>query len=127
MFVATQKKLHPDKPTHELHKLSDTHWVCRHDAVNAICYTYDWLLSTLEEISEGSDRVQAVEAQGLHLQVKNFKLLVLLIIFDRVLTCTKSLSDSLQISHIDMGKVADLVLATESIHYRISYIVMQRG
>ena len=55
LFVATQKRLHPDKPTHELQKLSDTRWAYRHGAVNAICYTYDSLLSTLQEISEGSE------------------------------------------------------------------------
>ena len=113
LFVATQKRLHPDKPTRELQKLSDTHWACRHGTVNAICYTYDSLLSTLEEISEGSDRLKAVEAQGLLLQVKDFKFLISLIIFDRILTCTKSLSDSLQSMQIDLGKAADLVMATE--------------
>ena len=113
VFVATQKKLHPEKPTHELQKLSDTRWACRYGTVSAICYTYDSLLTTLEEISEGPDRLKAVEAQGLLLQVKDFKFLVSLIIFDRILTCTKSLSDSLQNSQIDLGKAADLVLATE--------------
>ena len=113
VFVATQKRLYPDKPTHELQKLSDTCWACRHGAFNAICYTYDSLLSTLEEISEGSDRLKAVEAQGLLLQVKDFKFLISLIIFDRILTCTKSLSDSLQSMQIDLGKAADLVMAIE--------------
>ena len=113
LFVATQKRLHPDKPTRELQKLSDTRWACRHGAVNAICYTYDSLLSTLEDISEGPDRLKAVEAQGLLLQVKDFKFLISLIIFDRILTCTKSLSDSLQSMQIDLGKAADLVMATE--------------
>ena len=89
LFVTTQKRLHSDKPKHELQKLSDTRWACRHVAVNAICYTYDSLLSTIEEISEGSDRLKAVEAQGLLLQVKYFKFLISLIIFDQILTCTK--------------------------------------
>ena len=62
MFVATQKRLHPDKPSYELQKLSDTRWACRHGAVSAICYTFDSLLSTLEEISDGPDRAKAVEA-----------------------------------------------------------------
>ena len=37
-----------------------------------------------------------VEANGLLLQIKNFKFLVLLIMFDRLLTYTKSLSDYLR-------------------------------
>ena len=35
----------------------------------------------LEEISEGSDRLKAVEAQGLLLQVKDFKFLISLYYF----------------------------------------------
>ena len=114
MFVATQKRLHSDKPSYELQKLSDSRWACRHGTVSAICYTFDSLLSTLEEISDDPDQAKAVEAQGLLLQVKDFKFLVSLIIFDWILTCTKGLSDSLQSSQIDLGKAADLVLATES-------------
>ena len=55
-----------------------------HGAVNTICYTYDSLLSTLEEISEGSDRLKAVEPQGQLLQVKEFKSLIPLIILTRL-------------------------------------------
>ena len=61
-------------------------------------------------MSEGS---KAVEAEWLLLQVKDFKFLISLIIFDRILTCTKSLSDSLQSMQIDLGKAPDLVMATE--------------
>jgi len=113
-FVAIQKWLHPDKPTRELQKLSDTQWACRHGAVNAICCTFDLQISTLEEIAEGSDPTKAVEANGLLLQVKDFKFLISLIIFDRVLTCTKSLSDILQSTQIDLRKAANLVAAAES-------------
>jgi len=82
-FVAIQKRLHPDKPTRELQRLSDTRWACRHGAVNAICCTFDSLISTLKETAEGSDRTKAVEANGLLLQVKDLKFLISLIIFDR--------------------------------------------
>ena len=75
---------------------------------------FDSLLSTLEEISEGSDRLKAIEVQGLFLQVKEFKFLISLIIFDQIITCTKSVSDNLQSMQIDLGKAADLVMATES-------------
>lgn len=50
VFVAKQKELHPEKQVHQLQKLSDTCWACRHGAVNAICCTYDSLLATLEEL-----------------------------------------------------------------------------
>ena len=51
--------------------LSDMHWACRHGIINAIFYTYDSLLSVLEEILEGPDQLNVVEAQGLILQVKD--------------------------------------------------------
>ena len=79
-FVAIQKRLHPDKPTRELQRLSDTRWACRHGAVNAICCTFDSLISTLEEIAQDSGQTKAVEANGLVLQVKDFKFLISLII-----------------------------------------------
>ena len=57
VFVAPQKRLHPDKPTHELQKLSDTRWACRHGAVSVICYTYDSLLSALEEMVQTEQKL----------------------------------------------------------------------
>ena len=47
-------------------------WACRYSAVNAICRTYDSLLSTLEEIGDGPDRDKAVVATSLYLQVRSF-------------------------------------------------------
>ncbi len=113
VFVAKQKELHPEKQVHRLQRLSDTRWACRQGAVNAICCTYDSLLATLEDISEGVDRAKAVEATGL-LQIKSFKFLLLLIMFDRILTCTKSLSDYLQHIQINLAKAGDLVSGTVS-------------
>ena len=40
IFVAMQKKLHPEKQVRQLPKLSDTfRWVSGQAAVNTICYT----------------------------------------------------------------------------------------
>ena len=71
------------------------------------------MLSTLEEIGDGPDRDKAVVATGLYLQVRSFKFLISLIIFDRVLSCTKSLSDQLQSPQVDLASASDLVLATK--------------
>jgi len=30
VFMQNQKQLHPDKPTRELQRLSDTHWECKY-------------------------------------------------------------------------------------------------
>ena len=81
-------------------------------AVNAVCSTFDSILATLQTVVDGEDRAKAVEARGILLQVRTFKFLLLLIIFWRLLSCTKSLSDLLQNVNIDMAKAADLVIAT---------------
>ena len=55
---------------------------------------------------------KAVEAIGILAQVQCFKYLLVLIIFRRILSCTKSLSDQLQSATIDMACAADLAGAT---------------
>ena len=111
IFVRVQKELHPDKQIHQLQHLSDTRWACRQGAVHAICCTFDSILETLEEIEEGTDRGNAVEASGLYQQIKNFKFILSLVIFDRLLSCSKGLSDVLQSTQLDLAKAADLASA----------------
>ena len=105
VFIEKQKELYPDKPTRELQKLSDTRWACR-------CRTLDAVLSTLEDIAESDDHTKAVEARGIFLQVNSFGFLITLIIFDRILTCTKSLSDFLQRKNCDLAKATSLIQST---------------
>ena len=85
-----------------------------HGSVNATCRTYDSLLTTLEDIGDGSDHIKAIEAKGLYYQVANFSFIVSLVMFDRILSCTKCLSDQLQSTQVDLAQAADLVLATKS-------------
>ena len=113
IFLQKQKDLHPHKQTRELQRLCDTRWACRYFSVNSICYTFDAILATLEEVAEDtSDGTKATQAMGLMLQVKSFKFLLCLIIFDKVLSVTKGLSDVLQSISLDLAKAADLVSGT---------------
>ena len=112
-FMDMQQKLHPGKQPLQLQRLSDTHWACRFAAVNAVCHTYDCILVTLKEIGNGSDSIKAVEARGLCYQIEAFSFLISLVTFDRVLSCTKSLSDLLQSTQLDLAGAADLVNATK--------------
>ena len=114
IFMSKQNELHPDKQPRQLQKLSDTWWVSRYAAVSAICCTYDSILLTLEDVIDGQDRVKAVEAKGIYHQIKSFLFLISLVTFDRILSCTKHLSDELQSSSINLASVADLVDATKS-------------
>ncbi len=120
IFVEIQKKEHPDKQPLELQKLSDTRWACRYASINAICRTYDCLLLTLEAISTSSDHSKAVVAKGLLYQIKSFTFIISLVMFDRILPCTKQLSDQLQSSTVDLSRASDLVSATTNMlhHFR---------
>ena len=115
VYLQKQTELHPYKQLRLLQRLSDTRWACRYFAIDAVCCTFDSLLAALEAITEWGNREKAVEAKGILLQIKSFKFLILLVIFSRILSCTKGLSDQLQSSTIDMAKAADLVSATVGI------------
>ena len=104
--------MHPGQPTRELQHLSDTRWACRYFAIDAICSTYDVVLSSLEIITDGDDRIKVVEAKDRLHQTKSFKFLILLILFRRIFSCTKSLSDQLQSTIINLSKAAELVNST---------------
>ena len=112
IFMKHQTEMHPGKQHRQLHQLSDTRWTCRHDSINAICYTFDAILKTLESVADGNDGKKAAEAKGLLLQIKSFQFVLSLNIFDRILTCSKLLSDALQSTKLDLGKAADLVTST---------------
>ena len=58
------------------------------------------------------DGTKAAEARGLLLQVTSFQFVLCLIIFDRLLSCVKGLSNVLQGTQVDLAKAADLVLGT---------------
>ena len=112
LYIKKQTELHPGKQTRQLQRLSDTRWACRYFAVEVICCTFDSVLATIEDISNGVDKSREVEARGILNQIQCFKYLLLLVIFYRILSFTKALSDQLQSISNDMARAADLVQAT---------------
>ena len=50
IFMCKQIKMCPDKQPRQLQKLSDIQWLCRYPAASAICYTYDSILLTTEDV-----------------------------------------------------------------------------
>ena len=99
----------------ELQKLSDTRWVARYTSVNAVCRTFDSILSVMEDVGDGSDIDKAIEARGLYHQIHSFSFIVSLVTFDKILSCTKHLSDQLQGKTVDLSIATDLILATKSL------------
>ena len=89
--------------------------ICRYAAVNAVCRTFDAVLLTVEEVAESTDASKVIEARGLYNQVKSFSFLISLITFDKILICTKQLSEQLQSSTVELSHASELVLATMSL------------
>jgi len=83
IYIEKQKSLQPDKQMRQLQRLVDTLWACSYNAINALCYTFDAVVSTLECVGNKNDD-RAVEAIGLLHQINCFKFLILLIMFDRI-------------------------------------------
>lgn len=80
--------------------------------MNTVCHTYDAILATLSEIADVDDAAKAVSAKGLLSQVKSLSFILTLVTFDRILSCTKQLSDILQSQQCDLARAVDLVSAT---------------
>ncbi|KAI6653075.1 Zinc finger MYM-type protein 1-like [Oopsacas minuta] len=85
-------------------------------------YSYSHIQPTLEEFWHGNDRSKAIEANGLLLQIKTFKFLLTLIIFDKIFSNTNVLSECLQSSHIDSSTAVDLVSDTTLILEKLRFI-----
>ena len=115
IFKAKQQQLHPGMRPMELQKLSDTRWVARYASVNAVCRTFDSILPVMEDVADGSDIDKAIEARGLYHQIHPFSFIVSLVTFDKILSCTKHLSDQLQGKTVDLSIATDLILATKSL------------
>ena len=74
-----------------------------------VCCTFDAIIATLSAVVNG---VKSAEARGVLLQVSSFRFVLC---FDRILSCTKSLSDMLQSTQLDLARAADLVSATRRV------------
>ena len=111
IFMKKQEELRPGQQPHQLKRLSETRWACRHDAIHAIKVTFTSLIATLEEVGEGDDRSCAVEARGLLYQVKTFPFIICLSTFN-LLSITNALSKTLQDRKLDLAAASELVDAT---------------
>ena len=114
VFLEHQQQLYPDATPMRLQRLSDTRWACRFSSVNVVCSRYDCILASLDSIAYGSDANKAVEARGLYQQIKSFTFLTTLVVFDKVLSITKGLSDELQSQNLDLACAATLVTACQA-------------
>ena len=80
----------------ELPKLSDTRWVCKLKAVQTFNNRFIAILGTLEFYSQSGKPRERAEAKGLAGQLNTKSTVLLLNLFDRVLSVTNCLSLQLQ-------------------------------
>ena len=72
LYLQKQIELYPTKQIRQLQRLSDTRWTCRYLAVDAVCSTFGSIIATLQAVVNSEDRVKAVEATGILLQVRTY-------------------------------------------------------
>lgn len=113
VFLEHQQQKHPDSTPMRLQRLSDTRWACRFSSVNVVCYRYDCILTSLDDIAHGCDANKAIEARGLYQQIRSFSFITALVVFDKILSITKGLSDELQSQNVDLACAASLVGACQ--------------
>ena len=114
-YLQQQSDHYPNKQPRELQRLSDTRSACRYASLDAICSTFEAILTTLQLIGDGDDKSKAIEAVGLYHHVHSFHFLSCLIMFTRIFSITKSLSDQLQSKTLNLGCASDLVTSTMEI------------
>ena len=109
IFLEKQKLLRPGKQIIELKRLTETRWACRHQSIVAIHQTFGAILSTLNAIVNGDDIEKSIQAHGYLQSVEKFQFIVCLVNLDYIFGTTKSLSDALQWSELDLAYAVCLI------------------
>ena len=117
IFMQKQSEIHSDKLPLQFQNFRTLDGLVDMQQL-MLCDACTTVLATLEEIGDGNDHVKAIEAKGLYCQMLLISFMLSLVMFDKILSCTKSLSDQLQSSNIDLAQAADLVIATNSLLYK---------
>lgn len=108
-----------DGPPRELQQLSDTRWACRHIACRNVMDRLPAIVQVLEEIASENHPQRAVEARGILAQI-DLNFAGCLVLFRKVLTDSKFLSDMLQSKTVDYAKAVELIEALKEtlVNYR---------
>ncbi|XP_018397554.1 PREDICTED: uncharacterized protein LOC108771226 [Cyphomyrmex costatus] len=93
-----------------LKSLSETRWSARHDAVNALCLSWNEILSALEDISEDT-REKALttsEASGILTNLNSLEYYFLALLWNDILDRFNKVSKILQSTNTDLPTVVEL-------------------
>ncbi|KAK0132564.1 Zinc finger MYM-type protein 1 [Merluccius polli] len=109
-----------DGPPRELQRLSDTRWACRHVACRNVMDRLPAIIpvQVLENIASEKHPQRDVEARGILVQI-DLNFVGCLVLFRKVLSDAKYLSDMLQSKTVDYAKAVELIEALKEIllHY----------
>lgn len=108
-----------DGAPRELQQLSDTRWACRHIACRNVMDRSPAIVQVLEEIGSENHPQRAVEARGILAQI-DLNFAGSLVLFRKVLSDSKFLSDMLQSKAVDYAKAVELIEALKEtlVQYR---------
>ncbi|XP_041856904.1 zinc finger MYM-type protein 1-like [Melanotaenia boesemani] len=108
-WLEVQREMFDGAPR-ELQKLSDTRWACRHIACRSVMDRLPAVVQVLEEIGSENHPQRAVEARGILAQI-DLNFAGSLVLFRKVLSDSKFLSDMLQSKTVDYAKAVELIEA----------------
>ncbi|XP_062853960.1 zinc finger MYM-type protein 1-like isoform X2 [Trichomycterus rosablanca] len=117
-WLEVQREMFDGAPR-ELQQLSDTRWACRHIACRNVMDRLPAIVQVLEEIASENHPQRAVEARGILAQI-DLNFAGSLVLFKKVLSDSKFLSDMLQSKTVDYAKAVELIEALKEtlIQYR---------
>lgn len=117
-WLEVQREMFDGAPR-ELQQLSDTRWACRHIACRNVMDRSPAIVQVLEEIGSENHPQRAVEARGILAQI-DLNFAGSLVLFRKVLSDSKFLSDMLQSKAVDYAKAVELIEALKEtlVQYR---------
>jgi hypothetical protein len=107
-WIDIQSEMFPNQAARELQRLSDTRWACRYYACRNFQNRFSAIVRLLTILQDDDNSDRAVDARGLLAQIDG-SFILLLEIFCTILGETKTLSDQLQATSLDLAAAVDLI------------------
>jgi len=109
-FVRKQRER--ELTVRELARLSDTRWACRYHNVAVVIERLDTVIDVLCEVQETSDSQTTVQARGLEVQVKTVHSVTCLVVFNRMLSLSNGVNETLQSTTLTIAESDQLINST---------------
>jgi len=109
-FVLMQRER--QQTVHELGRLSDTRWACRHRNVSVLLERLGTVIDVLQKVQEKNDSDVTVHARGISAQVKTTHFVTCLVVFNRILCLTNGVNETLQSTDLTVAESDQLINST---------------